>query len=236
MSENICLSCKGLLVLALALLAALPAFGQIQATCPAPGTTAIITWTDNTTPSVYVRVEPNPDNKQEPHKFPAPGFDITKDQIGPVTIGTATFSAMSPGPWLAYYFQNEPYVQSKTVKTFTCAAPIVGPTLPPPTTPPVVTIPPTQPPPGDTVLPRLIVSVQTLDKQLDGTWRIHGDPPLTSLFLLISVNGLTAAEDEYSVEFAPGPKSVSGNPVIITALKPWAGKVEVRWWAHYTGQ
>jgi hypothetical protein len=236
------------------LLFALPTLAQITVTCPAPGTVAVVSGIGPCIGGCYVRVEPNPDNKQEPHKFPAPGFDITKDQVGPVTIGTATFTAMSPGPWLAYYFQNEPYVQSKTVATFTCAEAIVG-LPPPPTTPSPVPIPRgdqsgvcyCQPAPGcscSMVLPRLTIYVGLVEQQPNGTWRIHGDPPMSAnvnwqVGMILSVNGLIAGQDEFSVEFDSSVKAgVEGQPLVITPTKAWpaTARVEARWFLNYTGQ
>lgn len=205
------------------------AFAITSATCLPPGTVATVTWSDSLHPIVYVRVEPNPDGKSDGtvHPFPAPGFDIREDQIGPVasSIGTVQFVAMKPGPWLAYYIQSSPYMQMAAVQ-FTCQGPAPAPPSPPPV-----------PSDNGSLIPRLIISVQSLDQQPNGTWRIHGDPPLTSLFLLISVNGLTTAQSEYVVEFdRTSPDSMTGQPVIITAIKPWSGIVEARWWYNYTGQ
>ncbi len=117
------------LILALLPLA-FPLCAQLTVTCPAPGTVAILTWSDPAHPSVFARIEPNLDGRTTPHSFPAPGFEFATMQAGPTTTGTATFPT-KPGPWIAYYFQNSPYVESKA-EPFQCEP---GPPSPPTPTP-----------------------------------------------------------------------------------------------------
>jgi len=117
----------------LAFLLACPVFGQIQVSCPAPGTSATVTVVDPQHPNIFVRIEPAADGHTMPLKFPAPGFDIATMQAGPVQSGVSATLATTPGKWLAYYFQDSPYVQGSS-KPFEC---ISGPPTPPPAIPPV---------------------------------------------------------------------------------------------------
>lgn len=109
-------------------LLAIPVCAQPSITCTAP--VAAVTWTANPAyPQVYLRIEPNPDGRTSPHPYPAPGFTSAM-QVGPVNGGTFNLPATT-GPWLAYAFQNSPYVEFPAVQ-FTCAA---APTPPPTPTP-----------------------------------------------------------------------------------------------------
>lgn len=112
-------------------LLAYPLAGQITATCTAPGTSATVTVVDAQHPSVYIRIEPAADGHTTPLTFPAPGFDIATMQVGPVQSGSAVTLTAAPGKWLAYYFQNSPYVQG-AAKPFLCiSGPPANPTPPP---------------------------------------------------------------------------------------------------------
>lgn len=179
--------------------------------------TAIVSGITQCNGSCFVRVEPNPDNKQEPHKFPAPGFIQAEDQIGPITSNTVTFIAMRPGPWLAYYFQNVPYLQFKSVN-FTC------------TTSPVN-------PPTVLICPRYKSYLGILDLQPNGTWRIHSDPLMAldtnwNVALLIVINGLIVNSNDFQYTFDSSfSDNIDGKPIIITPMKQWdsTSRIEVRW-------
>lgn len=184
------------------------------------GNTATVSGITQCIGGCFVRVEPNLDNKQEPHIFPAPGFVITEDQVGPVSTNSVTFTSMRAGPWLAYYFQNTPYIQFKSVN-FICTTSPVNPPIPPPIS---------------CICAKYVSYLGILEQQPNGTWRIHSDPLMDlgtnwNVALLISVDGLIANSSDYSVDFDNSfPDDIGGKPIIVTSKK-WNSnsRIEVRW-------
>ncbi len=108
-------------------LAALPLSAQIVATCPAPGTSAVIKWTmDAAHPgATEVRIERNDDSSIQAGGNPRSVLQAKELAIA-TGNGAATFPTR-PGPYYAYIVQENPYWQSKAT-AFSC---ISGPPSPP---------------------------------------------------------------------------------------------------------